>query len=173
MATQPPFNWRVPLDTDRPAGARQIRELAEDVAATIVLRDKQLGSYAVAEGPLSAGVVGMNVVNLTTITESAGTPSWTLSGGALVAPLTGLYLLVYVARIDQEQNQVWVGPSATEFSNIGIAAGSALVAPAMEKTVLRKRTAGQAIVKPTVYTAPNAGSTGVARILATYLGNPS
>jgi hypothetical protein len=35
MAEQPPYGWRVPLDTDRPAGARQIRELAEDVAATI------------------------------------------------------------------------------------------------------------------------------------------
>jgi hypothetical protein len=35
MATQPPYGWRVPLDTDKPAGARQIRELAEDVAGTM------------------------------------------------------------------------------------------------------------------------------------------
>jgi hypothetical protein len=35
MATQPPYGWRVPLDTDKPAGARQIRELAEDVAGTV------------------------------------------------------------------------------------------------------------------------------------------
>jgi hypothetical protein len=35
MALLPPFNWRVPLNTDRPGGGRQIRELAEDIAATV------------------------------------------------------------------------------------------------------------------------------------------
>jgi hypothetical protein len=173
MATQPPYNWRVPLDTDRPAGARQIRELAEDVAATIVAEQKRAGSYAVAQGALSAGIAGQNSVNLTTVVESAGTPAWTVSGGALLAPLTGVYLLVYFARIDQSQAQVWVGPSAAEFTNIGVSGGPSLAAPALEKTVVRKRTAGQSFDKPQVYTAPNAGSTGVVRLIATYLGNPS
>jgi hypothetical protein len=174
MATQPPFNWRVPLDTDRPAGARQIRELAEDIAATIVAGRKTSGAYAVAQGTLSAGVAGQNSVNLGTVVESAGTPAWTLSGGALLAPLTGVYLLVYFARIDQSQSQVWVGPSSAEFTNIAVSGGvPSIAAPALEKTVVRTRTAGQAFEKPQVYTAPNVGSTGVVRLIATYLGNPS
>jgi hypothetical protein len=35
MPTIPPYNLRVPLDTDRPAGARQITQLAEDVSTAL------------------------------------------------------------------------------------------------------------------------------------------
>lgn len=38
MATLPPYNWRVPLMTDRPAGAQQMTDLATDIAATVSIR---------------------------------------------------------------------------------------------------------------------------------------
>jgi hypothetical protein len=170
MATQQPYGWRVPLDSDRPAGGRQIRELAEDVAATIGQRDKQGGAYAVAQGTVAGGPTGPNTVNMASLVESVGTPPWTLAGGALVAPLTGLYLVVYWASVDQAQSHVWVGPSGTEITTVAVS--GVINEIALEKTVVRRRTAGQSFEKPIVYGAPNPVGAAV-RITAAYLGNPA
>jgi hypothetical protein len=93
MAEQPPYGWRVPLDTDRPAGARQIRELAEDVSGTVqaLLEGNIAGSWTSFQ--ITAGTFPNQVNTL----HGSGTGGTVSSDGITVT--TAGYWLITV-RVD-------------------------------------------------------------------------
>jgi hypothetical protein len=84
MATLPPYNWRVPLDTDRPAGGRQIRDLAENVAETLGNLTNRYSSSS-TRGADAAG----------------GTGVWVPFSAALTIPNAahGLYLVAAIGSM--------------------------------------------------------------------------
>jgi hypothetical protein len=93
MAQQPPYNWRVPLDTDRPAGARQMRELAEDIATTLT------NGFGAAAQAHNAAVInnrasGWSQISLDTIINPV--PGlYALTGGSIQVTRAGVYLATW------------------------------------------------------------------------------
>jgi hypothetical protein len=93
MATQPPYNWRVPLDTDRPGGARQMRELATDVAATVAALNSTIQVFN--GSTISGRAAGWSKIALDTAVPGHAAARYTFTGGEVTVLKAGVYLLTW------------------------------------------------------------------------------
>ena len=142
------------------------------VATKQYVDNLQVGAYAVATGSYAAAVAGETAVSLTAISEQDGDAPFTLSAGSLVAPVAGVYLLLYFVDTDSNQIHIWVGPTSIEMTNLRIYSGTGFFASLQSSTV-RRVAAGDPFPKPQIYQATTAGASGYARLIAIFQGDPS
>jgi len=162
---QIPYAVGTEFATDYPATVDEPRALLLDALIT----DTKGVKAAVATGTYSGAPGGSVTVPITTLVQSYGATVWEVSGGALIAPLTGVYQ-VTVFGSTQNVYQARFAVSADGVQMTSLQVSSAIMGTTQfMATSLHFVTAGSPLPNPELY-IETAGSFGDGRIIAVFIG---
>jgi len=167
-ATTPLYGWHVPVLGDVPNVPADLTALATGIESTF----KDIGSFCLCSGVHGSTLpaAAWTQINLQSILVQRSRLPFTLSGGALLAPYAGTYLIIHATQLTGSATNLRAGRGNNNDTAFSEVPGNVGFKGFLQSVGVM--TAGQAFEKPSAYASSSiAAPTG--NLWVVYLGKSS